>query len=115
MADRQVDPGGSSISTAGAAFERVHGDNVLAGTYVSGGTLNINFRGGNGEDTHAGPSSVRRLISSDQQPESSSQPFALIPFLPDRDFIERPDIASWLSDKCQPGNRAALVGLGGVG
>jgi hypothetical protein len=50
---------------------------------------------------------------------SQSQPrelFSTIPFLPDPDFIERPDIAAWLRDKCsRSGSRVALIGLGGIG
>ncbi|RAO73452.1 uncharacterized protein BHQ10_009464 [Talaromyces amestolkiae] len=43
-------------------------------------------------------------------------PFSTIPFAPDRDFVDRPEILEWIHDKCVgPGARAALVGLGGVG
>ena len=52
-------------------------------------------------------------ILSQRQP---IEPFSTVPFLPDPDFIERPDIAAWLRDKCdQGGSRVALIGLGGVG
>jgi hypothetical protein len=43
-------------------------------------------------------------------------PFSTVPFVRDPDFVDRPAIVAWVSDKCAgPGARAALVGLGGVG
>ncbi|KAF2820766.1 hypothetical protein CC86DRAFT_238426, partial [Ophiobolus disseminans] len=43
-------------------------------------------------------------------------PFSTVPFAPDPDFVDRPEIVAWVRDKCAgPGARAALVGLGGVG
>lgn len=39
-----------------------------------------------------------------------------MPFAPDPDFVDRPEIIAWLHSKCAgAGARAALVGLGGVG
>jgi hypothetical protein len=39
-----------------------------------------------------------------------------VPFAPDPDFVDRPEIIAWVRDKCAgAGARAALVGLGGVG
>jgi hypothetical protein len=39
-----------------------------------------------------------------------------VPFAPDLDFVDRPEMVAWVRDKCAgPGARAALVGLGGVG
>lgn len=39
-----------------------------------------------------------------------------MPFAPDSDFVDRPEIIAWVRDKCAgAGARAALVGLGGVG
>jgi hypothetical protein len=44
------------------------------------------------------------------------EPFSTVPFAPDPDFVDRPEILAWVRDKCaKPGARAALVGLGGVG
>lgn len=44
------------------------------------------------------------------------EPFSTIPFAPDPDFVDRPELLAWIRDKCAgPGARAALVGLGGVG
>lgn len=44
------------------------------------------------------------------------EPFCTLPFALDGDFVDRPDILTWVRNKCaQPGGRAALVGLGGVG
>jgi hypothetical protein len=44
------------------------------------------------------------------------EPFSTVPFAPDADFVDRPEILPWVSNKCAgPGARAALVGLGGVG
>ncbi|KAH7021622.1 P-loop containing nucleoside triphosphate hydrolase protein, partial [Microdochium trichocladiopsis] len=43
-------------------------------------------------------------------------PFSTVPFLPDADFVERADVTAWLDTTlAQPGSRAALVGLGGIG
>ncbi|KAF1914815.1 hypothetical protein BDU57DRAFT_520013 [Ampelomyces quisqualis] len=48
--------------------------------------------------------------------KSSCKPFSTIPFAPDPDFVDRPDIIDWLGNKlARSGGRAALVGLGGVG
>ncbi|AEO57146.1 hypothetical protein MYCTH_2302980 [Thermothelomyces thermophilus ATCC 42464] len=39
-----------------------------------------------------------------------------VPFPPDPDFVDRPDISAWLQEKSRlPGARVALVGLGGIG
>jgi hypothetical protein len=39
-----------------------------------------------------------------------------VPFAPDPDFVDRPEVITWLRDKCAGrGARAGLVGLGGVG
>ncbi|KAL2158270.1 hypothetical protein VTH06DRAFT_4591 [Thermothelomyces fergusii] len=47
------------------------------------------------------------------------KPFApkwTVPFPPDPDFVERPDISAWLREKSSNrGARVALVGLGGIG
>ncbi|KAL1844194.1 hypothetical protein VTJ49DRAFT_3850 [Mycothermus thermophilus] len=44
------------------------------------------------------------------------KPEWLVPFPPDPDFVDRPDISEWLKEKSQvPGARAALIGLGGIG
>ncbi|KXJ84796.1 P-loop containing nucleoside triphosphate hydrolase protein, partial [Microdochium bolleyi] len=78
-------------------FERIEGRTVLAGTHVSGGILNVTV--------HEPESTPRR-----------TEPFSTIPFLPDSDFVERPDATAWLDTTlAQPGSRAALIGLGGIG
>ncbi|ETS73709.1 hypothetical protein PFICI_14655 [Pestalotiopsis fici W106-1] len=78
-------------------FGEVAGRNVFAGNHVSGGSLNVTIH----EPSHL----PRRR-----------EPFSTVPFLPDPDFIERTDVATWLHDTLIPaGSRAALVGLGGVG
>jgi hypothetical protein len=47
---------------------------------------------------------------------SKHEPFSTVPFAPDLDFVDRPEILAWIRDNCAaPGARAALVGLGGVG
>jgi hypothetical protein len=47
---------------------------------------------------------------------SRLEPFSTVPFAPDSDFVDRPEILAWIRDRCsRPGARAALVGLGGVG
>jgi tetratricopeptide (TPR) repeat protein len=46
----------------------------------------------------------------------AGKPFSTVPFAPDPDFVDRPEISAWICDKCsRQGARAALVGLGGVG
>jgi tetratricopeptide (TPR) repeat protein len=50
------------------------------------------------------------------QKNQAAKPFSTVPFAPDPDFVDRPEIITWLRDKCAGrGARAALVGLGGVG
>jgi tetratricopeptide (TPR) repeat protein len=50
------------------------------------------------------------------QKDQAAKPFSTVPFAPDPDFVDRPEIITWLRDKCAGrGARAALVGLGGVG
>ncbi|KXX76602.1 Kinesin light chain 2 [Madurella mycetomatis] len=40
----------------------------------------------------------------------------VMPFPPDAEFVDRPDILTWVSEKSNlPGARVALVGLGGIG
>jgi len=40
----------------------------------------------------------------------------VVPFPPDSDHIDRPDISAWLGERWRlPGARVALVGLGGIG
>jgi hypothetical protein len=47
---------------------------------------------------------------------SKHEPFSTVPFAPDPNFVDRPDILAWIHEKCtRPGARAALVGLGGIG
>lgn len=46
----------------------------------------------------------------------TQEPFSTVPFSPDADYVDRPEILAWVYDKCaRVGGRAALVGLGGVG
>ncbi|KAH7117472.1 hypothetical protein EDB81DRAFT_892338 [Dactylonectria macrodidyma] len=73
------------------------GKNVIPGAHASsGGTINFNF--------------------GDHAPQQSIRPFSTIPFPPDPKFVKRTDILLWLRDHtAQPGSRAALVGLGGIG
>ncbi|KAF3062845.1 Nephrocystin-3 [Trichoderma lentiforme] len=48
--------------------------------------------------------------------ETQPQPFPLIPFSRDSDFVNRGDILEQISARClEPAGRVALVGLGGVG
>ncbi|KAK4083859.1 uncharacterized protein Triagg1_1521 [Trichoderma aggressivum f. europaeum] len=48
--------------------------------------------------------------------ETPPQPFPLIPFSRDPDFVNRGDILERISARClEPAGRVALVGLGGVG
>ncbi|KAJ3454422.1 hypothetical protein MRS44_018316 [Fusarium solani] len=65
---------------------------------------------------------LERYIRTDKaqdgaaRPSRSNRPFSTVPFPPDPKFVERTDILLWLRDQTtQPGSRAALVGLGGIG
>jgi len=48
------------------------------------------------------------------RPVGKREPFSTVPFAPDLDFVDRPEILAWIRNKCA-GPGAALVGLGGVG
>ncbi|KAH7175986.1 putative kinesin [Dactylonectria macrodidyma] len=57
-----------------------------------------------------------KALKAGHPPPRSIQPFSTVPFPPDPKFVERTDILLWLRDQtAQPGSRAALVGLGGIG
>ncbi|KAK3688861.1 P-loop containing nucleoside triphosphate hydrolase protein [Podospora appendiculata] len=75
------------------------GQNVIAAPHAAdGGTINLHFN-----NQPPGPSATPR-------------PFSTVPFRPDPDFVERPNITAWLRKHCsQPPSRVALVGLGGIG
>ncbi|KAH6983308.1 P-loop containing nucleoside triphosphate hydrolase protein [Ilyonectria sp. MPI-CAGE-AT-0026] len=75
----------------------VSGQYVFAGAHASdGATINYNL------GAHA--------------PSRSIRPFSTVPFPPDPKFVERTDVLDWLRNQAaQPGSRAALVGLGGIG
>ena len=81
------------------------GHNVFAGTTThSGGTSSFNFYGSN----PAAP------VQRSQSP--TPKPCSTVPFPPDPDFIDRPEILEWmLSKSAWPAARIALVGLGGIG
>ncbi|USP80604.1 hypothetical protein yc1106_07878 [Curvularia clavata] len=70
---------------------------------MAGGIMNFNF--GSDRPGNDGTRSHRQL-----------EPFSTVPFPPDPDFVDRPEILGWLHKMCVGnGNRAALVGFGGVG
>ncbi|KAF2788012.1 hypothetical protein K505DRAFT_117610, partial [Melanomma pulvis-pyrius CBS 109.77] len=79
----------------------IDGHIVIPGTHTAaGGTTNFHFS----------------YPSTQERPTRPREPFSTVPFAPDPDFVDRPDILAWVRNKCaQPGARAALVGLGGVG
>jgi hypothetical protein len=46
----------------------------------------------------------------------SYKPHLMVPFTPNPDFVHRPAIEKWMQDQYgQPGQRIALVGMGGFG
>ncbi len=58
----------------------------------------------------------RGALTSLERAETPPQPFALFPFCPDPDFVDRGDLLDQISRKCtEPPYRVALVGFGGVG
>ena len=60
--------------------------------------------------------SNQAMLTSPEQPETTPQPFAVIPFCRDPDFVNRGDILDRIDRRCsEPAGRVALVGLGGVG
>ncbi|KAF2993772.1 hypothetical protein E8E13_002383 [Curvularia kusanoi] len=79
----------------------IGGQYVIPGTHTAaGGTTNFHFGYPLTQDQVVRPREF----------------FSTVPFAPDPDFVDRPDILAWVRDKCAgPGARAALVGLGGVG
>ncbi|RFU31458.1 hypothetical protein B7463_g4861, partial [Scytalidium lignicola] len=90
-------PGSSQFSGA------IAGRNVIAGSHLETGATMNNYFGG-------------YPILQGTPPPRKCQPFSTVPFAPDRDFVDRPEILAWIHDKCAgPGARAAMVGLGGVG
>ncbi|KAL9035008.1 MAG: hypothetical protein Q9214_006785, partial [Letrouitia sp. 1 TL-2023] len=64
-----------------------------------------------------GASVVRNRLRKDAgRPETPPDPSSTIPFRRDPDFVDRETMLDQLNQKCaEPGSRAALVGLGGVG
>ena len=53
-------------------------------------------------------------LAEDQTQRGKS--FSTVPILPDRHFIERSDITTWLHENCdQPDSRVAIYGLAGIG
>ncbi|KAF9733731.1 kinesin light chain [Paraphaeosphaeria minitans] len=78
----------------------IGGHYVIPGTHTAaGGATNFNIG----------------YLPAQEQPVRPREPFSTVPFAPDPDFVDRPEIVAWVRDKCAgPGARAALVGLGGV-
>ncbi|KAF1971389.1 hypothetical protein BU23DRAFT_600259 [Bimuria novae-zelandiae CBS 107.79] len=86
-------------SSMGSTFQaQIDGHFVIPGTHTSaGGTTNFNFS----------------CPPTKHRPVRPREPFSTVPFAPDPDFVDRPEIVAWVRDKCAgPGARAALVGLG---
>jgi nucleoside phosphorylase len=53
---------------------------------------------------------------SERRAARSFRPESILPFMPDSQFVGRPDISEWLTKMSKnPGDRVALVGLGGIG
>ncbi|KFA80243.1 hypothetical protein S40288_04572 [Stachybotrys chartarum IBT 40288] len=60
--------------------------------------------------------SSRTALTPSERAETPPQPFASIPFCPDRDFIDRGDLLDQVDRICSESpRRVALVGMGGVG
>lgn len=58
----------------------------------------------------------RTNITLANAPYTSPKPLSTVPFRRDPDFVDRGDILAQIDQRCsQPGGRAALFGLGGVG
>jgi len=85
-----------------------------AATAAHGGSV---FNGSiSGRNVVAGPSASGGIGDQAPRPSITPRPISTVPFRPDPDFVERPDITTWLREHCsRPSSRAALVGLGGIG
>ncbi|KAF3361351.1 hypothetical protein VdG1_00960 [Verticillium dahliae VDG1] len=86
--------------------DTVNGQYTIAAPQAShGGSNNFHFYG-----PHA-PADL-----AERNPPKPRKPFSTVPFPPDPDFVDRPDILKWMHEKCaKPAARIALVGLGGIG
>ncbi|WAO96033.1 NACHT domain-containing protein [Fusarium falciforme] len=86
--------------------DAVSGQYTIAGPQAShGGSNNFHFYG---PRAPADP--------AERNPPKPRKPFSTVPFPPDPDFVNRPDILKWMHEKCaRPAARIALVGLGGIG
>ncbi|KAJ3453696.1 hypothetical protein MRS44_017943 [Fusarium solani] len=89
-----------------AAPSCFHAAITIAGPQAShGGSNNFHFYG---PRAPVGP--------AERNPPKPRKPFSTVPFPPDPDFVDRPDILKWMHEKCaRPAARIALVGLGGIG
>ncbi|KAH7124721.1 TPR domain protein [Dactylonectria macrodidyma] len=86
--------------------DTVSGQTTIAAPQAShGGSNNFHFYGPGAPAAAAG-----------RNPPKPRKPFSTVPFPPDPDFVDRPDILKWMHEKCaRPAARIALVGLGGIG
>ncbi|KAL6406226.1 Kinesin light chain [Ilyonectria robusta] len=86
--------------------DTVSGQTTIAAPQAShGGSINFHFYGPGTQTPAAG-----------RNPPTPCKPFSTVPFPPDPDFVDRPDILKWMHEKCaRPAARIALVGLGGIG
>ncbi|KAM5353482.1 hypothetical protein ACJ41O_000132 [Fusarium nematophilum] len=72
-----------------------------------------NIRASSQDDLDAPQASIRM---TDDEAAKPRIPFSTVPFPPDPDFVDRPDILKWMHEKVtRPGARIALVGFGGIG
>ncbi|KAI8686582.1 NACHT domain-containing protein [Fusarium keratoplasticum] len=86
--------------------DAVSGQYTIAGPQAShGGSNNFHFYGPRAPSDPA-----------ERNPPKPRKPFSTVPFPPDANFVDRPDILKWMHEKCaRPAARIALVGLGGIG
>ncbi|KAH6972637.1 TPR domain protein [Ilyonectria destructans] len=86
--------------------DTVSGQNTIAAPQAShGGSNNFHFYG-----------TGVPAAAAERNPPKPRKPFSTVPFPPDPDFVDRPDILKWMHEKCaRPAARIALVGLGGIG
>lgn len=68
------------------------------------------------KDSFTDQSRVLQPSLSVGQLKREREPFSTVPFSRDRDFVDRPNILAWISERCTAQTSyIALVGLGGVG